>query len=210
MWGFTSLDSVYAYLSVLRLKGGWPFKKEQGSNLALEEFKRSNKVDSIAASILTTGELTLEQGHIELANYYESRGELMQAFKEYNALIYTVPYFDLFYEPAVKVLIEMNNYSKALDVLYESLKYQETPFAYQWIGQIYLVNNQTTKGIPYLEKARVMKPRNSVLLYNLGRAYFKISEYEKGNEILDQLKNNSTDLMLVAKLEEYKNLSTTN
>jgi len=206
-WGFTSLDSVYASESVAQLKGGWPFQKGHSRSLALADFKLSTKVDSIAACILATRELTLEQGHIELANYYESRGKLEQAFKEYFALIYTVPYFDLFYEPAVKVLIEMKNYDKALEILFELLKYQETAFTYQWIGQIYLIANETPKGIVYLEKAREMEPKNMALLHNLGHAYFKISRFEKGDEILDQLKSSMADVSLISKLEEFRTLS---
>ena len=80
-----------------------------------------------------------------LANYYESRGELEKAFDEYHALIYIVPYFDLFYEPAVKVLVEMKKYNEALEVLQELLKYQQTSFVYQWIGQIYLINHELLK-----------------------------------------------------------------
>jgi lysophospholipase L1-like esterase len=209
-WGYTSLDSVCASLSVEQLKGGWPFKKEQRRNLALMNFKISTAVDSIAACILASRELTLEQGHIELANYYEGRGESINAFKEYNALIYTVPYFDLFYEPAVKVLVEMKKYDKALEILYELLQYQKTSFTYQWIGQIYLLMNETSKGVVFLEKAKEMEPKNMILLYNLGRAYFKISKYEKGNDILKQLKSNRADSSLISKLEELRALSSKN
>jgi tetratricopeptide (TPR) repeat protein len=204
-WGFTTLDSAYASLIVLRLKGGWPFKKKRGPNLVLNNMKLSTKIDSIVIDILATGTMTLEQGHIELAKYYKSKRELEKAFKEYKALIYTVPYFELFYEPAVIILVSMNKYDKALEVLFELLKYQETVFAYQWIGQIYLITGKTSKGVAFLEKAREKDPHNPVLLYNLGFGYFTISQFDKGNEILSQLKKNSANLTLASKLEEFKN-----
>jgi tetratricopeptide (TPR) repeat protein len=205
-WGYTSLDSMYAFLSIKQLKGGWPFKENKGPNVALSGFKPANKVDSVALKILLTGERTLEQGHIELADYYERMGELEKVYKECNALIYTVPYLDLFYEPTVKILVQMKNYKRALEVLFEMLKYQQTAFAYQWIGQIYLVTDETAKGIPYLNKAKEMDPRNETLLFNLCRAYYKIYEFDQGDLILNQFRNINSDPSMVADLEGFRKL----
>jgi lysophospholipase L1-like esterase len=203
-WGMTSLDSVYASDIILRLKSRWPFSKEQRPELTLALFNPLTKIDSLAAQILVAGEQTLEQGHIALARYYEGRGELQNAFHEYRALIYTVPYVDLFYEPAIKVLVEMKNYPEALDLLQDLSQYQQTAFVSQWIGQIYLLSHEISKGIVFLEKARQQGPVNSVLLYNLGRAYFTSSQFEKGNEILGQLEQSTSDNALISKLEESK------
>jgi tetratricopeptide (TPR) repeat protein len=188
-WGFTGLDSVYAALSIAQLKGGWPFKQDSGPNRALDLYRPATKADSIAWIILKTGNATLELGHIELARYYESRGELDRAFKEYEALIYTVPALDLFYQPAVKVLLQMNQYEKAMQILYEALKYQETDFVDQWIGQIYLVLDYTPNGIYFLERARKLSTPDEQLLFNLSRAYFKTSQMNKGDEILTELQS---------------------
>ena len=187
-WGFTGLDSVYAALCVVQLKGGWPFKQGPGPNRALDLYRPATKADSIALTILKSGDLTLELGHIEMAKTFESRGELDKAYKEYEALIYTVPALDLFYQPAVKVLLQMEQYGKALQILYEGLKYQETDFIDQWIGQIYLVLQQTSKGILFLERARRLSTPDEQLLYNLARAYYNTSQLIKGDEILTELR----------------------
>jgi tetratricopeptide (TPR) repeat protein len=187
-WGYTGLDSAYAALSVIQLKGGWPFKKATEPNRALDFYRPATRADSIALVVLKTGSSTLELGHMELAKYFESRGELDRAFKEYEALIYTVPALDLFYQPAVKVLLEMNRYEKALQILYEGLKYQETDFIDQWIGQINLVLDHTPKGIFFLERARKLSTPDEPLLFNLSRAYYKISQTDKGDEILAELR----------------------
>jgi tetratricopeptide (TPR) repeat protein len=205
-WGYTELDSMYAFLAVKQLKGGWPFKKEKAPNRALVNFKPATKVDSVAFNI-SLRKLTLEQGHIMLAEYYKKNMELEKAFKEYNSLIYTVPYLDLFYQPAVEILIIMQEYNKALNILHESLKYNESLFAYKWIGQIYLIKNETLKGISFLEKARNIESRDFVLLYNLGRAYFKVGQLKRGDEILNQLKAESNDYSLISRLEEYRKAS---
>jgi tetratricopeptide (TPR) repeat protein len=203
-WGFSTLDSVYAYLAVRQLMGGWPFQKNKGPNVALGNYKPSNKTDSIARDILLTGALTLEQGHIELADYYERKGELDLAFKECNALIYTVPYLDLFYEPTVKILVQMKNYKRALEVLFELLKYQQTAFAYQWIGQIYLISDETEKGIPFMNKAKEMDPRNEILLFNLCRANYKIFNFEQGDLVFNQFQSIASDPSALANLEGFR------
>ncbi len=203
-WGFTELDSVYAALSILQLKGGWPFKNNHGQNLALYHYKPKTKVDSVALDILKTGRITLEKGHMELANYYGRRGEPERAFAEYKALIYTVPTEDLFYENAAKALIEMQQYERALPILNEAIKYNENNFfAHKWIGQILLIQGQYEQGIPYLEKARTLKPADSQLLYNLSRAYFKIAQPQKANEVLNLLKKFSPGSPFISRLEAF-------
>jgi tetratricopeptide (TPR) repeat protein len=186
-WGYTGLDSVYAALSVMQLKGGWPFKQGSEPNRALDFYRPSTKADSIALDVLKNGNSTLELGHIELARFYESRGEPDRAFKEYEALIYTVPALDLFYQPAVQVLLEMNRYEKALQVLYEGLRYHETDFIDQWIGQISLALDYTSQGIFFLERARKLSAPDVQLLFNLSRAYYKSSKPDKGDEIFAEL-----------------------
>lgn len=206
-WGFTPLDSVYAYLAIVQLKGGWPFKKTDEPNLALNDFNPVNKVDSIASLVSVTRELTLEQGHIKLANYYENTGKPELEFNEFNALIYTVPYLDLFYEPAIKILVKQGSYNRALNLLYELLKYQKSPFAYQWIGQIFLINDETVKGIAYLERAIKAGSQDILLLYNLGRAYYKTTQFKNGDAVLKQLKEKSPDQSLITNLESFRKLS---
>ncbi|MDZ7262921.1 MAG: tetratricopeptide repeat protein, partial [candidate division KSB1 bacterium] len=190
-------------LTITHLKGGWPFKSS-GPNLALYTYRPLSKEDSIALHILITGKSTLELGHIELANYYESRGEYEQAFAEYKALIYTVPHLDLFYEPAVKLLLTTKQYERALVMLTDALKYNESFFIIKWIGQIHLALNNTQQGIFFLEKARKLVPDDAQLLYNLTRAYYTIAQFEKGNTVLSQLKRILPNSPAISELEAYK------
>jgi len=202
-WGFTRLDSVYAVLTIAHLKGGWPFKNT-GPNLVLYQFMPTTKQDSIALNVLKTGESTLELGHLELAQYYENRGELERAFQEYKALIYTVPNLDLFYEPTLKFLLTTEQYERALQILNDALKYNESFFIYKWIGQIHLALNHTQQGISFLEKARNMVPDDAQLLYNLTRAYYNVSQFKSGDEILAQLKKILSNPAVIAELEALK------
>ena len=203
-WGFTELDSLHAALSIIQLKGGWPFKNNPGQNLALYQYRAKTKADSVALDILKTGKLTLEMGHMEMANYYGRQGNLESAFEEYKALFYTVPSEDLFYENAAKILMEMKQYHRALPILYEAIKYNEqNAFAHKWIGQILLNDNQYQNGITFLEKAYELKPIDSQLLFNLSRSYFKTSQPKKANEILNRLKKVSPNSPFIARLEAY-------
>jgi len=202
-WGFTPLDSAYAALNIAQLKGGWPFKKS-GPNLVAYQYVPASKPDSIALHILKTGESTLELGHIELAKYYENIGEFEKAFKEYKALIYTVPNLDLFYEPAVRFLISRNEYSWAQEILIGGYKYNDSFFMAKWIGQLNLVLNNTQRGIEFLEKARQLEPDDVQMLFNLARAYYNTYELKKGDSVVDHLKKIAPKSDLVAQIESFR------
>jgi lysophospholipase L1-like esterase len=204
-WGFTRLDSAYASLAILQLKGGWPFKKE-GPNMALYNYVPETKEDSIAQQILMTGRLTLEMGHMELARYYENKKNYEQAFLENKALIYTVPKLDLFYGPALKVLLAAQQYKRALLLFEDALKYNQSGFIYKWIGQLLLAAGDPQKGIIILEKAKVLLPDDTQLLFNLTRAYYNTSQLEKGDAILTQLKSMSINKAAINQLESYRKL----
>lgn len=202
-WPFTYLDSVYAEIGIAQLKGGWPFKKS-GPNTVLYEYPSKTKEDTLVLQILKTGDLTLELAHIEMARYFERIGEFEKAFEEYRSLIYTVPHLDLFYEPAVKLCVSAKQYNRALKILYEGLKYNDSFFMVKWIGQLHLVLRNTQKGIDFLERARNLNPKDTQLLYNLARAYYNLIQMEKGDAVLMQLKEVAPNATLVEELEQFR------
>jgi tetratricopeptide (TPR) repeat protein len=136
---------------------------------------------------LTKEKPTVEVGHIELANYFESRNQLEKAFAEYKALIQTVPYLDLFYQPAVKILLEMKDYRRALNILYELKSYQESKYVVESIGELHLTLGDTDRSIPFLEKAVNFSPWDKKNLFNLAYAYITTSQKENANPILTRL-----------------------
>jgi tetratricopeptide (TPR) repeat protein len=202
-WGFTPLDSAYAALTVIHLKGGWPFKI-QGPNSALTRYTPATKVDSVALAILKTGSITLEQGHLELGGFYEKRGEYERALREYTALTYTVPNLDLFYEPVLNVFLTTKQYKRALQFFDDALKYNDSGFVYKWIGQLRLALNDT-RGISALEKARDLLPRDTQVLYNLARAYYLTSRFKSGDEAVERLKALLPNTVAVEELLAYRN-----
>ena len=204
-WGFTALDSSYALLTIRHLKGGWPFKKE-GPNTFLFQYNPKTKEDSIALNILVSGDLTLELGHIELARYYELQKNYERAFQENLALIYTVPNLDLFYDPALKILLTTSQYERALLLFEDALKYNNSGFIIKWVGQLHLALGNTKEGIILLEKAKDILPEDMQLLFNLTRAYYNTFQFEKGDAILVRLKSTAISLSAIQELESIRNL----
>ena len=203
-WGFSPIDSTYASLTVEQLKCGWPFKQDVTHNNFLDTFNASNMMERSIIQIFRNSDMTLEKAHIQVAKYYEAEGNLDLAYKEYIALIYTVPYFDIFYEPAVKLLVYQERYIEALKLLKELSIYQENMFTNKWIGQIYLALGDPVKAIPYLEKLLQLNDRDELLLHNLSRAYFSTGETNSGERVLDMLKYNFPKSRFISPLESLK------
>jgi tetratricopeptide (TPR) repeat protein len=203
-WGITALDSASAALIVRHLRGGWPFRKA-GANTVLERFKTSSKVDSIALDILKTGASTLEQGHIALGDAFLKSGRIEAAFREYEALVYTVPNLDLFYEPALKILLDSGQYERGLAFMEQGLRFNDSAFMWKWAGQLRLALGDTPGGIAACEKALAQSPGDGQLVYNLSRAYYKASRIGDGDRMAGRFRALGPDPALLAELDAMRN-----
>ncbi len=188
-WGFTALDSVYAALNIAHLKAGWPFKPPGTRNTFLQDFKPETREEALVLEVLgsETAGNTLENAHLKLAAELEEQGRFQQALHEYKALTYIVPALDLFYQPYIRLLIQIKDYQQALQVLYDAKKYQDTAFPDKWIGQIYLVTGETQKGIRFLEESLKKDADDLQVLFNLCRACYLSGMPEKGDELFLKL-----------------------
>lgn len=180
-WGYTSLDSIYAAMTVAHLKSGWPFQPADQLNRYFETLRPQSQEEVIVRDILQRGGKTLEQGHLQLAEYFEKSGQYDRAFREYLALTYTVPYLDLFYQPMIALLMNQKQYNRALAVLFDALKYQDSAFVYKWIGQIYLVTDQTQRGLSFMEEALERDPNDPQTVYNTCRGYYNLGSLKQGD-----------------------------
>jgi tetratricopeptide (TPR) repeat protein len=203
-WGFSKLDSTVAALNIIQLKGGWPFKKEDTPNEALINFVPDSKEDSVALEILGKGKITLEMGHMNLAKYYQEKSNYQAAFFEHLALVYTVPWIDVFYEPFIDMLLKIQQYEIARSVLTDGLKYNQSAFIYKWLGQTNLVLGNTGQGIKILEEVHQKKMSDNQAIYNLIRAYYTTGQFERGDNLIGMLKENSALADYVKDLENYK------
>jgi tetratricopeptide (TPR) repeat protein len=201
-WGITGLDTIYADLSIRFLKGGWPFQTKSEINYALDNYIPKTKVDSVALKNFLNRK-DLFTTHSELAEYYKNNNQYEKAFKEYEALYYTLPHETDFYIQAARMLLKMNRYQDAFKILNRSLHYHDTAFAYKWIGQILLINKKLREGILCLEKARSMKDMDIQLLYNLARAYIMTRNYMKADEIIGEFKRQYPNSPKLMNLEKF-------
>jgi lysophospholipase L1-like esterase len=187
-WGLSTLDSVHAELGILQLKGSWPFVQDGSPNLFMTQFKPSSREEQIVFDILANGKVTLEQGHIKLAEEYEKSGDYVKAFQERMALVYTVPNLELFYEPLVEMLVGLKEYELILRILLEASRFQDSAYINKWIGQTYLAQGETERGLVYLEKAVQREPNDLQSVYNMTRAYFNLGRIDDGNKGLEKLR----------------------
>ncbi len=204
-WGWTPLDSVYAALTVEHLKCGWPFRPPSEPNRFFFTYRPQSYEEEIVLRILQKGDLTLEQGHLELAAHFESRGEFDKAFREYRALTFIVPYLDLFYQPMIDLLVRQKAYDVALAVLFDALHYQDTAFVYKWIGQILLVTGETRRGLAFMEEAVRRDPNDPQTLYNACRGCYNIGDLSRGDQLLDRLKKLIPNAPEIADLQDLRN-----
>ncbi len=185
-WGFTPLDSIYAALRIRILKGGWPFQPKAAPNRALVDYYPATKAESLAVKIWTE-KLDLERGHVQMAEYFESRREHDKAYQEYNALMCATPMNASPYLRAANVLILMQRFAEAVPLLHAAQKLEDTPFANKWLGQILLNDGNIKEGVAYLEKAAKLAPQDSQVLFNLSGGYALDAQYQKARDTLARL-----------------------
>ncbi|NOY57369.1 MAG: hypothetical protein GXO75_00350, partial [Calditrichaeota bacterium] len=189
-WALTELDSAYADLNTRSLKGGWPFKPKTLPNHSLNDYRPKTTAQSLALRILQDESVSLESAHLELAKHYVKNKQYEQAFREweYRALIYLIPFDISLYQPAIMSLFRMNQFEKALPLLYQSLRVKETAFAAKWIGQLLLKKGNTKDALAYLEKSYEIKADDPQLLWYLSRAYALNAQSQKSEKVLRELK----------------------
>jgi len=206
----TELDSVYAELVIKSLKGGWPFQPKGLPNLFMNDFQPGNYLESLAFRVLPSDSFNIEVAHLELAKIYEKKGDWNKAISEYNALIASIPQEIEFYNKIASIYVRQQKYDSARVLLKKSLIYARNPFAYKWIGQIALMNNDAKTAIENLNHADLWDPQ---VVFNLGRAYLLNAQPEEAEKCYKRLKviaprSEYTPylqrMILLAKVQKYK------
>jgi len=186
-WGITALDTVYGNLCIRWLKGGWPFQPKQFQNKSLDTYTPENKVDSVALKVLVDKEISLEVGHLNLARYYRDHKEYRKAYREYRALIYTIPHEVMFYEGAAEMLLKLNQEEDALSILEESLRIRKNDFALKWLSRLYLQQGNVNKALSYFAKADPALTEDQEFQNTLAHAYIASGQFDKFQKVLEKL-----------------------
>ena len=197
-WGMTALDTAYGNLSIRWLKGGWPFQPKEFHNTSLETYTPRNKIDSTALQVLIDMKMGLEVGHLNLAKHYRERKEYEKAYKEYRALIYTIPHEIMFYEGAAEMLLELDQGKEAISILEESLRIRKNAFAIKHLARLYLLNGNVNKALLYLAQADPAQTKDKEFLNILAHTYIASGQFERFHKTLEHissLKNGSLKII---------------
>ena len=187
-WGITALDTAAANLGIRYLKGGWPFQPQHKPNRSLENFKPSNKMETLAYRILTDSDYSVVAGHYEMAKHYEKEKQFEKAFEEYKAAFYAIPFEFDFYEGAVKNLLRLKDKKRALDVLLFAGRYGSTPFTSKWTGQLLADAGRYQEALPHLEQSYQNGQDDPVVLRYLAAALLADGQQERARQIANQVK----------------------
>jgi tetratricopeptide (TPR) repeat protein len=186
-WGTSALDTVYGNLNIRWLKGGWPFQAKEFHNKSLETYNPKNKVDSVALKVLINKEIGIEVGHLELANYYRENKDYLKAYREYRALIYTIPHETMFYEGAAQMLFKLNKEEEALSILEESFRMKKNDFAIKNLARSYLQQGNVNKTLYYCAKAETKLTKDPEFLNTLAHAYIASGAFDRFNKVLEHM-----------------------
>lgn len=183
--GITELDSVYGKMVIDHLKQSWPFKPRESKNRFFEIYHPKTRTEEIAFKILPSKNYNIQSGHVDLGKEFEKEHKFREAFEEYNALITSIPTEIGFYKYASTALIENNDFEEAKALLEKSLEIKKNEFAYKWIGQIELRNNNYPQAIAFLGKSDLNDPQ---VVFNLSRSYYFDGQFEMGEKYFSLLK----------------------
>ncbi|NOG44586.1 MAG: tetratricopeptide repeat protein [Calditrichaeota bacterium] len=203
-WGISELDSVYGNLSVKSLKAGWPFKKGDLLNTFFDNYKPENEIEQLAFNVLTNPDFNLQTAHLQLASKYEEQGKLNKAFKEYQALINTIPNEISFYNKAATIKLKQKEFLEARSILKESLRYKRGLYALKWIGQIAIMQKQFNQAIRHLTEALKLDSNDEQIIFNLCRSYYFVKDFKNAENTFQRLKKTTTNPEYVSNIERIR------
>jgi tetratricopeptide (TPR) repeat protein len=195
-WGMTALDTVFGNLSIRWLKGGWPFQPQEFQNTTLDTYTPKNKVDSVALKVLVDKEIGVEVGHLSLAHYYEAQKKYLEAYREYRALIYTIPHEVMFYDGAAQMMLKLNREEEAISIMKESLRVRKNDFAIKWVSYLRLQQGKTDEALFYLAKAEPALEEDQEFLNTLAHAYIASGQFDRFRKVLEQLQSRNYGVLL--------------
>jgi len=182
---FTGLDSALSKIEIERLKNNYPFVKKRSSNYLVKDYQPHNFIDSVAKATMLK-EMTWEQAHAKIAQWYWVKGDIKNFLNEMNVIIAERPYDDEPYNYLTAKLISNNLFPEALPFLEKLDRLKSSAFTTKWLGQISLGNNNFDKAVYYLTKSLQFRKDDPQVWYNLAGAYFNLNQL---NNTVEALKN---------------------
>lgn len=143
-------------------------------------------MDSVALAVLSQ-ESNYERGHVFLAETYKKEGRLDDAIREYRALAATFPVNESPFLELGRLLVETRRFDEALPVLVRAAELSNDPFSHKWAGTLLVDRGNPARGIPYLEKALRLAPRDGQVMFNLSGAYYLTGSAAKAIQQVETL-----------------------
>jgi tetratricopeptide (TPR) repeat protein len=155
-YGYSKLDYWIGKHRVTNLSYHWPFTDEtKGSVDYRQIYRPTGIVDSLAFTVMAKRTLNLQEAHEKLAEMYKKRGDLLNAFREYNSLTKISPYWSLYFRKAGDCLLKMNNLPDALRFFERSTEYTSDVFyAHYRAGEICTIMNDLDGALLHFQKAQ--------------------------------------------------------
>jgi tetratricopeptide (TPR) repeat protein len=210
-WGYTTLDSLVAGLSIKKLKAGWPFQPESVVNNFKLSYKPDSFLDSIALMCIKYENVHIADKHIDLARYYALSGENIKAFNEIYSLIKTYPFYTQYYLQAAEYLYNAGDYENVRRLLL-SVPYPRNDFlSLLNIGKMYQKIGDHSDAIVCFEHAKtVMKKEDNLeyLLTVLYKSYKETGNTGKLNDVLSEIKKKKINFNVEAASKKQEVLVT--
>ncbi len=195
--GVTPLDEEVAKIRIGVLTSRWPFVREKFTSSFA--YAPENELQRLAWK-LWKNELTWEQAHVRMAEFYTRKRQFEAAAREYEALILETPQNVSPYLRAGLSWLMHGKSTRAKTILMRSLKVEPTPQAYKFIGAILLQEKNVFAAVNYLALAARSLPEDTQVLYNLTGGYLMIGEVEKADSTLKALEKLKPGSLEVATL----------
>lgn len=180
----TRLDSTLGKLEISRLMGNFPFIKEGTPAYNIINYKANNFIDSVAKSVMLK-QITWEEAHGKVAQWYWNKKEIKNFLKEFNALIAERSYDTEPYDYLTSKLISNQMYDEAKPYLEKLNQLKPTAFTNKWLGQIALNKNDLNNAIIYLRKSLQFNNSDPQILYNLAGAYYNSGQIDDAINTLE-------------------------
>ncbi|MBN1416889.1 MAG: hypothetical protein JW973_17460 [Bacteroidales bacterium] len=189
-YGYTELDRLVGFHRIANLKYHFPFRDETKEYIDYRLiYKPVSFLDSLAFTVMASKEISTGDAHEELGIRYEAQHDYVNAFREYNALVKSNPYWPVFYRRAADCLINAGDLPLALRYYNRSLTYQESFYAWFRAGEIYLIRNDLLTAIRYFSKALELSDKDNDRLKVLVKLYIAYDYLDDKNNASGILKS---------------------
>ena len=167
---YTTLDSIFASLRIQFLMNDFPFVNPKVKNNKLI-FVPKNIQDSLAILILH-GNLSWENAHVKLADFYLRNSHYYEYVKEMNVLIEDKPFDKYPYLKLIKNLEEANQNDLLLYILIKYNKRFQDFFSAKKIAQLFFNQKRNELALLFYQKCLDLSSKDAEVYFYLSAIYF--------------------------------------